>query len=243
MKNTHIKITLVLALVFHITFSNAQAKYDVTLKNDTVYNNGVPQFICNAKGSAKGSFYSLRNLDNKTEAMLILIPEKEKIKFSGTFPLLQVQYSCLYPQMEIITLLDSYIRNKVFVNGHATLIGLQAYCNERGLPLNKIQQRKVQKPGMNDSLMIARAKEDALNQVKFTFHNNANKPVRVFIGNKPKGGSGRVQIIPPHGDLNEHARKTEKIFLLNDAGDEVKSIPVTDSLKRIVIKASVDGFE
>ena len=39
------------------------------------------------------------------------------------------------------------------------------------------------------------------------------------------------------------ATTVSKIFLLNDAGDEMKSIPVTNELKRVVIKASADGFE
>ena len=240
-KNYLISILLLISLI-HLS-SSAQELYDVKLINDTVYNHGEPQFICKSRNEKNGSLFSLRNLDNKAEAMLVFISQNDKIKFMGTFPVLQVRYSCLYPKLEIITLMDSYIRNKVFVNGKANLKGLKDYCKERNLVLDTLIARKVQSPMKRDSVMVAHAREDALSQIKFTFHNNASKPVRVFIGNKPKGGSGRIQIIAPHGELNEHARKTEKIFLINDEGEEIKSLSVTDSLKRIVIKESADGFE
>ena len=234
---------VLLVVLINFSCASAQERYDVTLKNDTVYNHGAPEFLCKFKGSVKGDIYSLRTLENKTEAILIIFPQEgNNIKFTGTFTSLNLQYACLYPKMEIVTLMDSYIRNKVFVKGKSNLEGLKAYCKERNLSLD-VMGRKAQSPAIRDSILVANAKADALSQIKFTFHNNSAKPVRIFIGDKPKGGSGRVQIIAPHGDLNEHARKTEKIFLLNDAGIEIKSISVTDSLKRIVINTSADGFE
>ena len=243
MKSILLKFNLSVLILFISSFAPAQERYDVTLKNDTVYNNGVPQFLCKLRGSNKGDFYSLQTLENKTEAILFIIKQEgNNIKFSGVFTNLNLRYNCLYPKMEIITLLDSYIRNKVFVNGKANLEGIKAYCKERNLVLQPMGH-KTQSPAIRDSILAANAKADALSQVKFVFHNNADKSVRIFIGDKPKGGSGRVQIIVSHGELNEHARKTEKIFLLNDAGDEMKSIPVTNELKRVVINASADGFE
>ena len=243
MKPRVIKGIVSFIAIFQFAFGYAQERYEVVLKNDTVYNHGVAQFLCKFKGSDKGDVYSLKTLENKTAAILIIKPFNENVKFSGTFPLLGVRYACLYPKMEIITLLDSYIRNKVFVNGNVSLEGLQNYCKDRSLSLDKPPVRKAQSPAIRDSTLSANARADAASQIKFTFHNNANRPVRIFIGDKPKGGSGRIQVIAPNGDLAEHARKTEKIFLLNDAGDSIKSIPVTDELKRIVINAAADGFE
>lgn len=243
MKRILIKNIILLIFLTSYIFSNAQERYEVTLTNDTIYNHGVPQFLCQGKESKKASVFSLRSFDKTLQGLLIFRFEDDGVNFSASFPYLGVRYARLYTKIEILTLMDSYLRSKVMVNGKANLKGLQAYCDDHGISLVKVPSRKVQRPVMNDTLLIARAKEDALNQVKFTFHNNASKPVRIFIGNKPKGGSGRIQVIAPRGDLNEHARKTEKIFLLNDAGDEIQSIAVTDSLMRIVIKASADGFE
>lgn len=237
------KTILLLIILLQCSFSYGQEKQQVTLKNDTVYTNGIPQFICQEKKNEKARIYSLRSMDSKLQGLLIFRMENDTIRFSGTFPYLGLRYTCLYPKIEILTLLDSYIKNKVFVDGKANAEGLAAYCKERELVLDNHIANSTKSPAKRDSILAARAREDAMNQIKFTFHNNAPKPVKVFIGDKPKGGSGRIQIVPPHGDLKEHARKTEKIFLLNDAGDEIKSMAVTDSLKRIVIKASADGFE
>ena len=242
MKTTQTTIIVLVAFLFHFS-TYAQERYDVKLINDTVYNHDVPQFICKFRSGKKADMYSLRSLDNKTEALLICVPDSNRIRFSGSFTVLNVRYSCFYPTMEISTLLDSYVRNKVFVNGKANLEGLQAYCKERGLALATPPVRKVPNPLTRDSILAANARVDAANQVKFTFHNNASKPVRVFIGDKPKGGSGRIQIIQAHGDFAEHARKTEKVFLLNESGETLQSLSITDSLKRVVIKPTADGFE
>ncbi len=243
MKATWHKSILIIFILSRYSIGWAQERYDVTYHNDTVFNNNIPQFICQHQAKQNLEGYSLRSLDNKLQALLVVRNDSNKIKFSGSFPRLGFRYVCLYPKIEIITLLDSYIRNKVIVNGMPNLEGLKAYCKERSIPLDSIIARKKMDPAVRDSILIATAKEDAKNQVKFTFHNNAAKPVRIFIGDKPKGGSGRIQVIPPHGDFAEHARKTEKIFLLDDTGNGIKSIAVTDKLERVVIKASADDFE
>ncbi len=242
MKKMNNKILLVAILLFHFSISDAQERYDVTMSNDTVYNHGDAQFICKFRPGKKGDLYSLRSLDNKTQALFIVQEQTNNWKFSATFTTLNLHYGCLYPKMEILTLMDSYIRNKVFLNGMPNLEGLKAYCKERSLDLVTMGH-KAQSRALRDSTLAANARLDAANQIKFTFHNNADKPVRVFIGDKPKGGSGRIQIIAPHGDLAEHVRKTEKIFLLNDAGDGIKSVPGMDVLPRLVIKSTADGFE
>lgn len=242
MKKTSIHLLLMLMCLCGMN-AIAQEKFDVLLRNDTVFNSNVPQFICEHKNKGQLDGYSLRTLEKKLQAVLIVKNDSSGMKFSGSFPTLGLRYACLYPKIEIITLLDSYLRNKVMVNGEASREGLQAYCKERAIPLDTMTTHKKINPATRDSMLIATAKADAASQVKFTFHNNASRPVKVFIGDRPKGGSGRIQVIAPHGDFPEHARKTEKIFLLDDAGNPIKSIAVTDQLTKVVIKASADDFE
>ncbi len=230
-------------ILFSITNVFAQEKFNVSLKNDTVYNNNVVQFICQTKSKDSVSIYSLRSLDNKLQALLIFRYERDTIKFSGTFPYHSARYACLYPKIDILTLLDSYIRNKVMVNGVANLAGLEAYCKERHIVLDRSIEHSSKNPSKRDSVLTARAKADAANQIKFTIYNKAPKPVKVFIGDKPKGGSGRLQLIPAFGELEEHARNTERVFLISDNGGDFKAIAVNESLTKIVINASADGFE
>lgn len=245
MKKNILKGIVFCIALFQVSLIHAQQKYEVTWNGDTVYNNAIPQFICKKTAKDSIAVYSLRSMDNKLKALLNLRKENNRIKFTGIFAFpnsVEMRYSCMYPEMEIITLLDSYVRNKVFINDMPNLEGLQAYCKERNIVLTQTEKKR-NRPAINDSLMAARARADADSQIKFNFYNKGAEPVRIFIGDKPKGGSGRVQIIASNGNLAEHARKTERIFLLDKQGNEVTSISVTDSLKQVVIKSTADGFE
>src|SRR4051794_3875810 len=101
------KNTLLLLLILVATSLSASAqetskgKNKIVISNDTVYNNGVAEFLIHTRTSAKNpgmSIYSMYSLDNKAQALLIAKLIKDTIHFSARFPTLNVAYDCMYPK-------------------------------------------------------------------------------------------------------------------------------------------------
>jgi len=213
-------------------------KNKVTMIGDTVYKNNIPQFnvkskvMSNKLGAQMYAFYSF---DKKTQAILTMTLVNDTIRFTGRFPSLSLIYDCLYPKIEFITLLESYINNKIIVDGKADQKGLEAYCKERNILLREIPIRKVARPGQDakkDSIMTARALERQAKQFKFNMLNKGKKEVNVFLGdtsatnnrtNKPDAipfRQGRYEMI--------NAGETKELI-----GFEGEYVCITDSLHKI----------
>ena len=178
-----------LCIVFTYSLSaQEKAKDKVTILNDTVYKNGTPQFVVKTRTSEKNpnlSLFTLVSFDKKIQAMLTFKLIDDTTRFMGRFPIAGVTYNCLYPKLDILTLMESYVNNKIMVEGVATKEGLEKYTKERGLTLDPIVVRSVSKPGQDpkrDSLMMARSKERLEKQFKFNLINKSKSEIMIFLG-------------------------------------------------------------
>ncbi|CAN5445839.1 hypothetical protein BH11BAC2_BH11BAC2_01400 [soil metagenome] len=248
-----------LILFLSFNYSNAQEKFDVTLRNDTVFNNGKPQFLAKFRPGPKGTrMYSLYSMDGKMQAILTMTEQGDQLRFSGRFPLIYVIYDCLYPKMEILTLMDSYVRSKVMVGGIAQKEGLQSYCKERGLPLREIPIRKVMKPGMDaslDSALAQRAKEQEAKKIEILIKNNSKDEVSIFVGDslaKEKIGpddktvpfrEGRIEKIAGGTEMKIVAFIGEKIGISSKDNNLYDCRPVVRELKQLKVRSNGKSLE
>lgn len=235
------KIILTILLSIASTLSAfSQEKFDVKLKNDTIFYNKEPVFLCLSKGNNKRSVHALKNFQNKSFAMINFESVDTALKTTVMLPLIGIGYGVLYPNIEIEILIESFIRNKVIVNANIDTIGLNAYCKERGIQLVPFQVRKVTRPGGYDSVMVARANKDFENQIKFTIVNTSSQNVSVNIGNK---SNNRTLEIPAGNSITEHARVDEKVCLLDNNNQPLvcKTVRVED--KNFTINESGSEFK
>ena len=232
--------------------TNAQEKFNVEMRNDSVFNNGELQFIAVEKISKENKLIQLKSPDQKLQAMLIVIRQEKKIRFSGRFPQLNLMYDCLYPDMEMFTLYESYIRNKVIVNGVVTEKGLRDYCNSRKLELREIPRRQVAKPGVGvqDSILKARTEERMKARVDIMISNTSGKPVTVTAGRmggtvngKRNYSEKRQDIIPPGERRNFIAFEGELICIVAGDKSEKDCRVVTHAMKSLTILPEGERFE
>lgn len=215
-----------------------KTKDKITLVNDTVYKNGIGQFTVRTRGSKTNTDLALHtfiSFDKKIQAMISMKLVNDTIRFSGRFPEILVAYDCLYPKIDLQTILESYINNKIMVNGIAKKEGLELYCNERNLPLRTIVTRTVSKPGQDakrDSIMAIRTKERMAKQFKFELANKSNKDVNVFLGDTTSSPNRtmRPSEIPFRQGRYEMIKAGETKQLI---GFEGEYVCLTDSLHKI----------
>lgn len=176
-----------LATILLVCISNillAQKKLDVTMRGDSVFLENKFQFRAQHKESNGTLLVNLRAPDSSLQAILIFIPHEDQYRFNGRFLKLEKMYDCLYPKMEMTVLFESYIRNKVLVNGVANLEGLNAYCTDRKVELKDIPRKKVMKPGTaeQDSMLRVAAEARLKTMLQVEVYNNAPFPVTVLSG-------------------------------------------------------------
>jgi hypothetical protein len=181
------KLILLLVFTMSIQLVCAQEKSKVTLVNDTVYMDGKPQYSVKTRYSKDSlmQIHSLRSLEGKLEGMLTTTLKNDTMQFVGRFPGPNMAYNCLYPKVSLFTLMESYIHNKVMVNGSASKEGLEKYCKEREIPLRELPVKSVSRPGKDpklDSLMAIRTKEHMDKKFTFTLKNNSKEQVSIFMG-------------------------------------------------------------
>lgn len=234
------KKLIALALILTVKISYSQELYNVKLSGDTVYNNGKELFLCKAQVRGKSSFHSLRSLTNKPIALLQMQEVDSQLKCSARFPMQMMRYECLYPLMDISVLMESYVRNKVIVNGSIDTIGLKAYCAERKISLENIQVRKAMTPAKGDSTMAARAKQDMENQAKFAIYNSSAVVVRLFLGSS---SSNRMQFVLPGKTINEHLPPGEKVCILDKEKKELDCRIIKKGDKEFKINKAGIAFE
>jgi len=176
----------------------AQKKDAFVLRNDSVFYNKVFQFkteFRTASASPKTDSIkvpaksmqsvSLKSPDGKVQAMLNIQEKDTTIKFMARFPIIGLAYECLYPKVELSTILESYVKNKVMVDGIATKDGVKAYCKERNIPIIDQEELKKQREAKNkerDSVLAIRTQEKMAKKFELTLKNNADSSVYIFIG-------------------------------------------------------------
>jgi hypothetical protein len=226
-----LRFILVLGLAL-LSFSDVIAQDSVTVVNDTVYYKNKAEFIINHKAKTKNPVYFLFSMDGKHQVGLYIVDRDSQIQCSAHFTQLKVRYSVLYPKIDVKVLLESFIRNKVLVNGVVDSAGLANYCKERKIEIISMDVKKTARPQINDSLMAARAKADLENQVTIEIENNADHDVKVKIGNKV---SNRVEVVKHNSKKEYKARKGEQICLLDDKSASKSCVDVKEGMKKITV--------
>ncbi len=230
MKNT---IWILLALISSTLKVNGQVRGEVKLKNDTVFHRNLPAFLCQGQTKAGQSIYFLTSLDKKPQAAIVFSDLDSQIHCTARFSQFLLRYDVLYPKIDISILLESYIKNKVMVGGKADSLGIVAYCKERDIKLTVISGHKMNRPVYNDSIMAQKAREDMAAQIKFTIENNSKNQYKVSIGS---ASTSRTQLINAGSVLEEHARLGEKVCVLDNNSDAIKScLEVKKELKKFLI--------
>lgn len=237
----------------------AQENIVIVIKNNMVYQDNVALFSCEKKKIDQWSdFYTLKSNDGKTQAELTMSKYGDKTMFNGRFTLLGYFYECYYPKTDIETILSSYIKNEVIKESKANLEGLKKYCNDRSMPLQKIpsaeELAKTKIPKDNPSSSSPnKPKSGSTNnnsssasslpkQVSFTLKNNSSKSVRIFIGTKPKYGSGRTYWLGGNNLASEYGTSGDQICIVDDHDNPISCQTLGDGTTRIDINSSGTGF-
>ena len=152
------------------------------LVHDTVFNNDKPIFLCNEDIKPPHLIYFLRNFQRKTMAVVHFEMQDSVLKSSVSFPFLNLRYNVYYPKMEIVTLLESFVRNKIIVNGTIDTIGLKAYCKQRQILMTSMTQRRTIRPTANDSSLGERAKKDYQSQIPIEIINSSYAMISINLG-------------------------------------------------------------
>jgi hypothetical protein len=231
------RFIVIISLLFCTNISSAQLRYDVSVKNDTVYNNGIPQFTIKKFDKPLGKVYLFNDLNNVTQTTISFITRDLNVYCFAHFPKLLLKYETLYPMIDINVLIESFVRNKVIVNGIANPAGLTYYCKDRNIPLMPII--KVESP-VNDSLSAQNALKDIASQIKFKVTNKKNLAVKLFIGSK---ASNRTRIVGPGMSINDHARAGERICIIDEEGNPISCTIIDASISQLVINAEGTRLE
>jgi hypothetical protein len=212
---------------------NGQVRGEVKLKNDTVYHRNRPAFLCVGQTKLGQSLYFLTSLDKKPQAAIVFNDLDSQIRCTARFTQFLLRYDVLYPKIDISVLMESFIKNKVMVNGQADSLGIVAYCKERDIKLSVIRGQKMNRPVYNDSVMAQKAKEDMAAQINFTIENTSENQFKISIGS---AATNRTQLINAGTVMEEHARPGEKVCVLDNKGEIVKScLEVKKESKKFLI--------
>lgn len=78
--------------------------------------------------------------------------------------------------------------------------------------------------------------------VSFTLKNNSSKTVRIFIGTKPKYGSGRYTTFSGNTITTEHGKEGDQICIVDGSDNPISCQTISGSAMRIDINSSGTGF-
>jgi hypothetical protein len=167
------KFAFLLISVFSFS-AYSQERFDIKLKNDTVYNYQKALFLCRNIPGLNGTNYVLISFDKKIQSEINLTEKNDVLSCHAVFPVVKLHYYTFYPKMEITQLLESYIRNKVISNGKIDTTGLKSYCDERKIPLTTYKLIKVERPG-------EKKKKETTQRIVFRVQNMSYGDVKVLI--------------------------------------------------------------
>ena len=232
-------ITSILFL-FIVISSYGQENLKITWVNDTVFNYDKALFIC--KGQTKGvkSLYVIKNMDKKSIAVIMFEELDTVLRTSVNFVTMGLKFNVLYPKIEPIVLLESFVKNKIIIDGSIDTISVQSYCKEREIPLLNTVTKSAKRPGGFDSLMRASAAATIANSVEFTIVNSTNNLISVKIG---KPSNNRTQLLSAGENFKTRGLAGETICILDKNLQSLgcRTIQKTDT--KFVIDKSGKRFE
>lgn len=245
-------ILLFLLWISAFRLVQAQDKLNITVRNDSVFNDSKFEFFAYEKNAGTKKVVLLYAPDSTLQATLYTILQGDTMIFVGRFSKLNKMYDCRYPAVKPVTLYESYIRNGVMRNGKASLEGLTAYCATRKIELKEMPRRQVARPGVgeSDSLLKVRAEEKMKAMVKVEIVNTSGIPVTVMSGmpaatsreGKRQYAEMREEVYAPGEKKTLIAFNGEVLCIITADKTEKDCRPVTHALNRLTIAASGDKF-
>ena len=219
---------------------NAQSKPDYKWENDTFYNKNKALFLLKGKIEGKKSIYMLRNFNNKSLAFISFDEQDTMLKTVVSFPLNELKFGVYFPKIKAITLIEAFVNHKLIANGEVNVDSVKAYCNQRGIQLQRIEQRKVARPDGNDSLRMVRAKAEKESRVSFDIINPWSQPATIRIGTST---NYRIIVVAAGATSNESAHLTDSVCLFNIHREPVECRGINKESKSFKIKSKDAGFE
>lgn len=252
------KLIFIITVFGSITYSGAQTM--VKIEKGIATLDGKQWLIVQETQIDKKTAYEvIKTLSGEIIAMLTFTNNADAVYFKGEFPVIAKKYEINYPAGTAIqTILESYNKNKVIVDGNIDLTGLQKYCNDRKFPLNNIltpEERKEQEANQQVVYSYSNEKKnksepsDNINtdtplpkNVSFTLKNNSSKNVRIFIGDKPKYGSGRTSWYSGNSSTSEYGTSGNQVCIVDEYDNSISCQTISDGTTRIEINESGTGF-
>ena len=211
----------------------AQNDLKIQMRNDSVFANSVFQFRAKVSTFKTGSSsIVIRSSNDSIQASLRMIPHDTLCLFIGRFPQTKLFYECKYPKIEPSVIIESYIKNKIIVNGVASKEGIMAYCKERSITVmddEKVKEQNAKKIHERDSILAIRAKEKLDKQFDFVLKNKSENAIQIFLGDTTasKNLSKNPNVLPfRQGRYDTVNAKEEKKMI----GFIDEFICITDSL-------------
>ena len=227
--------------LFFVVSSYGQEQLNITWTNDTVYSsNHTALFLCRGQTKGTKSLYIVRNLDKKSLIAMMFEEQDTVLKTSINFISVGLKFNVLFPKIKTIVLLESFVKNKIIVDGAIDTSSLQAYCKERDLQLQNTIVKRTRRPGESDSLMKSNLAKMLANSAEFTVVNKTNKPVSVQIG---KPSSNRTQILNAGENYKTRGMIDETVCILDKQSQPAGCRIIKKTDKEFVINKSGTGFE
>ncbi len=204
------------------------------------------------------NYVVLKTLAGEIIAKLSFTNNPDKVYFKGDFPTVAKKYETNYPVgTGIQTILESFNKNGIIVAGKIDLVGLQKYCDDRKIALNKIltydeeqamnanattvlsfpAQSNAGQTASNNAAAVA-----APQMVTFSLKNNSSKTVRIFIGTEPKFGSGSTHTTGGNNLSTEHGKAGDKLCIVDEQDNPISCTTISEGMGRLEINSSGTGF-
>ncbi len=223
---------LIVLFVAGLAFnSSAQTRGNVRIQNDTVFNKNVPSFVIKSETKANQSLYFIADMNKKPQAAIFFSEQDTQIRCTARFPNLSLRYDVIYPKIDISVLIESFFKNKVFVNSKVDSLGLLKYCKEREIALTPMTNRKLHQPA-NDSVMAEVAREDYSSQIAFSLENNSAQQFKVRIG---KAGLNRTIILDSNRTIVEHSHIGEQVCIIENSEKIKLCFDIKKETNKIII--------
>ncbi len=245
----------ILLLIFAPFLLNAQNK--VTIEKSIATLDGKQWlYVLETKISPTINYEVIKNLAGEVIAQLTFSKMSGVISFKGEFKTVALSYSISYPEGTTIqTILESYNKNQIIVNDNISAAGLEKYCLDRKIPMQKMlsnEEWAAKQKAMEDAAAKAEVKPKSTNNksqtiessiyVSFTLVNNSTNKVRYYIGKEPKYGSGSTNSIGGNTQTSEHGTIGEKFCIVDEHDNPISCNTITEGMGKIEINKGGNGF-
>jgi hypothetical protein len=226
----------------------------VKLKDGKVYQNDTIIFLYKEQKTDKITTYYEFNRKDKTQLFDVIKTSYMGMKgYRVTFPTIDTYFEVNYGNAAIEEVVTSYINNKIIetdlkINKSA----LESYAKTRGIYLKSLSKLGTLKtsenattytlPSTTGSTTQNTSASSAPSSTSFSLTNTSNQNVKIFIGDKPKYGSGTTGNVSGNSIERRTAKVGDQICIVDASDNPISCMTVTASMGDVVINKSGTGF-